>query len=333
MSRQQPGVVRGATANAPFRPGVRAWPWQRSKATAIMLETLDPTNRVPAAPEHQNRAVAAGPGRAAARTDHEPASGDRCARDRAGALPGDGPAAATAWSSDWLQLGHELRTPLNAMLGNIELLLDGSAGPLAAPVRACVGDIQVASRQLLRQLQPLLLLVQARTAGAVASGLPIDLLALVRQAAADPAAGPRRCAAQGQDTLARRAAPRLPEDTCLMMAGDPVWLGALAAALVDLHAASPQAGAPWSIILEEPGEEPGERAGAGVGGDAAGGIVVRASWPGLEPAAVSPLPLALIDAVLALHGGRIRSLCADGLRLDLPGASVVRRSMSGRGRR
>jgi hypothetical protein len=46
---------------------------------------------------------------------------------------------------------------------------------------------------------------------------------------------------------------------------------------------------------------------------------------------VSPLPLALIDAVLALHGGRIRSLSADGLRLDLPGATVVRRSMSARG--
>ena len=214
------------------------------------------------------------------------------------------------------------------MLGNIELLLDGSAGPLAAPVRACIGDIQLASRQLLRQLQPLLLLVQARTAGAVASGLPLDLLALVRQAAADPAAGPHRCAVPGQETAARRAAPRLPEGACLMIAGDPVWLGALAAALVDLHAASSQAEAPLSIALEEPGEEAAARAGVG-----SGGIVMRAFWPGLEPAAVSPLPLALIDAVLALHGGRIRSLSADGLRLDLPCASVVRRSMSGRGRR
>jgi hypothetical protein len=276
-----------------------------------MLETLDPVNRVPAAREDQGRRaseVAAGPQRAAGGADHEPAIGDRGACDGSSALAEDGPAAATPWSSDWLQFGHELRTPLNAMLGNIELLLDGSAGPLAAPVRTCVGDIQVASRQLLRQLQPLLLLVQARTAGAVASGLPIDLLALVRQAAAHQA-----------------PAPRLPEGTCLMMAGDPVWLGALAAALVDLHAASPQAEQPLSIVLESSGDESGERP---VG---ANGIVMRAFWPGLEPAAVSPLPLALIDAVLALHGGRIRSLGADGLRLDLPGASVVRRSMSARG--
>jgi hypothetical protein len=296
-----------------------------------MLETLDPVNRVPAAREDQGRRaseVAAGPQRAAGGADHEPAIGDRGACDGSSALAEDGPAAATPWSSDWLQFGHELRTPLNAMLGNIELLLDGSAGPLAAPVRTCVGDIQVASRQLLRQLQPLLLLVQARTAGAVASGLPIDLLALVRQAAADPASGPQRCAAPGGDAVARRAAPRLPEDACLMMAGDPVWLGVLAAALVDLQAASSQAGAPLSIALEEPAPDAGGRAGIG-----SAGIVVRAFWPGLEPAAVSPLPLALVDAVLALHGGRIRSLSADGLRLDLPGASVVHRSMSGQGRR
>ena len=273
-----------------------------------MLETLDPVNRMPADPDDRGREgseVAIGPRRAAA-----------CA-DQAGAMP---------WSSDWLQLSHELRTPLNAILGNIELLLDGSAGPLAAPVRACVGDIQVASRQLLRQLQPLLLLVQARTAGALASGPPIDLLALVRQAAADPAPGPHRRAAHGQHAIAGRGEPCLPEGTCLMVAGDPVWLGALAAALVDLHAATADAPGPLSIALEQSGQEPGEQPG----GDA-GAIVIRASWPGLEPAAVSPLPLALIDAVLALHGGRIRSLSADGLRLDLPGATVVRRSMSARG--
>jgi hypothetical protein len=304
-----PARVAGRSRNAKssFGAGARARPWHAGKAV-IMLEALDPVNRMPADPDHRGRGlseVAAGPRRAAARAD---------------------PVGALPWSSDWLQLSHELRTPLNAILGNIELLLDGSAGPLAAPVRACVGDIQVASRQLLRQLQPLLLLVQARTAGAVASGLPIDLLALVRQAAADPAPGPYRRAAQGQHAIAGRGEPCLPEGTCLMVAGDPVWLGALAAALVDLHAATADAPGPLSIALEQSGQEPGEQ----FGGDA-GGIVIRASWPGLEPAAVSPLPLALIDAVLALHGGRIRSLSADGLRLDLPGATVVRRSMSARG--
>jgi His Kinase A (phospho-acceptor) domain len=57
---------------------------------------------------------------------------------------------------DWRQLSHELRTPLNAILGNIELLLDGSAGPLSAQARACLGEIQLAGRDLLRQVQILL---------------------------------------------------------------------------------------------------------------------------------------------------------------------------------
>jgi hypothetical protein len=253
-----------------------------------MLETLAPGNRPAAAP------------------DDERACAERRARDPA--------EAAAPWSGNWLQLSHELRTPLNAILGNIELLLDGSAGPLAAPVRACVGDIQTASRELLRQLQPLLLLVQARTAGAPVTGLSIDLLALLRQLA-DPAkeADRRRPGHQ-------RGAPHLPEGICLMVPGDPIWLGVLAAALVDLHAASPQAGGPLAIVLEQP--QPG-----------AGGVVLRASWPGLDPAATSPLPLALIDAVLALHGARICSFSADGVRLDLPDAAVVASNRSGRGRR
>ena len=269
-----------------------------------MLETLDPVNRVaPARDDRERRVaeVARGSRHAGDRADHEAVIADARACDGASALAEDDRAAARPWSSDWQQLGHELRTPLNAMLGNIELLLDGSAGPLAAPVRACVGDLQMASRQLLRQ------------------------------AAAGSAPASQWCAAQGQDALPRRAAPRLPEGRCLMMAGDPVWLGALAATLVDLHGASPQAAGPLSIDLTELGEAPGGEPGEQPVGT--GGTVLRAFWPGLEPAAVSPLPLALIDAVLALHGGRIRSLDADGLRLDLPGASVVQCSTSARGHR
>jgi hypothetical protein len=75
--------------------------------------------------------------------------------------------------------------------------------------------------------------------------------------------------------------------------------------------------------LERLGEQPG---------CCARGVVLRASWPGLDRATASPLPLALIDAVLALHGGRIRSLSLDGLRLELPSATVAQGSRSDRGR-
>jgi His Kinase A (phospho-acceptor) domain len=294
------------------------------KQGPIMLETLDPANRVPAAPDDQGRRVrelAAASPRRVGHADVECPLVDPHACGQSTAPGGSDQAAATTWSSDWPQLSHELRTPLNAILGNIELLLDGSAGPLAAPVRTCVGDIQVASRQLLRELQPLLLLVQARTAGPPAAGPPIDLLALVRQAAADRAAGSDRRTAQDEGAAARRDQPRLPEGIRLMVVGDPVWLGALAAALVDLHARA-QAREPLSIGLERLGEQ---------SGCCPRGVVMRVSWPGLEPAAASPLPLALIDAVLTLHGGRIRSLNGDGLRLDLPSARVAQGSVSDRG--
>jgi len=220
---------------------------------------------------------------------------------------------SSRWSDDWLQLSHELRTPLNAILGNIELLLDGSAGPLAAPARACVGDIQVASRQLLKQVQPLLLLVQARTSGAVATRMPLDLLALVRQASADAACAAEAAGEERRDATGPDAAP-VPGAARIMIAGDPIWLGALAAALAELHAASAGARGPLSIVREA------DRCAAA--GRRTADAILRAWWDGLDPAEASPLPLALIDAVANLHGGRIVSFCGDGLRLGLP-ADVV----------
>ncbi len=332
------GAMKGALTGA--TPG-QSLAVTRNRS-AIMLEPVDPAKRTPDAPDeqgarrvHEQRAAATarpaagrpGIGTAVAalgatRGPTPPPDGSSLAYP--GACPGDGSAARgrddASWSSDWLQLSHELRTPLNAILGNIEILLDGSAGPLAAPVRACIGDIQVASRQLLSQLQPLFLLVQARTSGPLRTGLPIDLLALIRQAVADGAS--RRDTCPGQDRSQREAhlLEAAPEGASLMVPGDPIWLGILAATLVDLHAGCASPRSPLSIDLAP--------AGAG-----AGGVVVRASWPAFDPAAPSPLPLALIDAVLALHGGRIRSLAADGLRLDLPGASVMQCSMSDAGHR
>ncbi|HEX5080375.1 MAG TPA: histidine kinase dimerization/phospho-acceptor domain-containing protein [Geminicoccaceae bacterium] len=270
-----------------------------------MLETLDPANRLPAAPDDPaGGAAAVAPPPAGACADLAPANGDR-----RGPHAGACEAAAPPWASDWLQLSHELRTPLNAILGNIELLLDGSAGPLAAPARACVGDIQAASRQLLSQLQPLLLLVQVRTAAAVA-GPPIDLLALLRQAASAP---------PGEPAPVARGELLLPRGVSLMLAGDPVWLGALAAAMVELHAGSPQAREPLSITLERLPRPAEEQAGC-----CTGGVLLRACWPGLDAAATAPLRLALIDALLTLHGGRIRCLSPQGLCLELPSARVLR---------
>lgn len=264
-----------------------------------MLEPPDSTTRAPAVRAAGGREAAAAitedrpvGARRDAATDGSLQQGGRAAQD----------ASFAAWSSDWLRLSHELRTPLNAILGNIELLLDGSAGPLPAPARACIGDIQVASRQLMGQLQPLLLLVQARTGAPPAPGLELDLLELIRRASADRVAADRPPAE-------RRGPCLMPNGARLMVPGDPVWLGALAAALVELHAAARGPVGAMSVELEHDRHQ-------------IEGVAVRVRWDGFDPSAMAPLSLALVDAVLQLHAGRIRSLSEQGLRLDLPTARV-----------
>ena len=51
-----------------------------------------------------------------------------------------------------LNLSHELRTPANAILGQVELLLSGGAGPVSGEMRASLGDIQRAAIDLSVQL-------------------------------------------------------------------------------------------------------------------------------------------------------------------------------------
>ncbi|MGI9416555.1 MAG: histidine kinase dimerization/phospho-acceptor domain-containing protein [Geminicoccaceae bacterium] len=51
-----------------------------------------------------------------------------------------------------LNLSHEMRTPANVILGQVELLLTGSAGPLTSEMRASLGDIQRAAIGLSTQI-------------------------------------------------------------------------------------------------------------------------------------------------------------------------------------
>jgi signal transduction histidine kinase len=53
-------------------------------------------------------------------------------------------------------MSHELRTPLNAILGYASLLLDGLAGPLAAPQRDFVERARVSGRHLLGLIEEVL---------------------------------------------------------------------------------------------------------------------------------------------------------------------------------
>ncbi|MDX1541808.1 MAG: histidine kinase dimerization/phospho-acceptor domain-containing protein, partial [Geminicoccaceae bacterium] len=73
------------------------------------------------------------------------------------------------------RLSHELGTPLNAILGNVELMLDGSTGPLTGEARECLAEIQSAGHDLLRQSRMVLLLIQALEASELQLERPAPL--------------------------------------------------------------------------------------------------------------------------------------------------------------
>jgi His Kinase A (phospho-acceptor) domain len=123
---------------------------------------------------------------------------------------------------DWRQFGHELRTPLHAILGNVELLLDGTAGPLSTEARKGLGEIQIASRQLSRQVRTLLLWSELRAGAADSDGATLDLIALVRDVRA----------------AARAAALTIePPDARLVVHGDRFWLQTLVGEILELGGA------------------------------------------------------------------------------------------------
>ncbi len=197
------------------------------------------------------------------------------------------------------RLSHELRTPLNAILGNTELLLDGSAGPLSNEARACLGDIQAAGQRMLRQVQLLLDLCHARTRPAITDDRTLDLIELL-------------CAAQAAVPRLRpgQAVRVVPAHAGCLLRGDPHWLGALAVALVELPLADGHADDPLLVTV-------------GQCSAPAAAATLRLWWRDFDPEQVAALPIALIDAILDLHGGRA-ALTGHGLQLDWPAPRVVR---------
>jgi hypothetical protein len=201
------------------------------------------------------------------------------------ALPQLGPA----------RLSHELRTPLNAILGNTELLLDGSAGPLSSEARACLGEIQAAGRRMLRQVQALLDLCDARCRPAISAEKTVDMIELMRAAhaaALEPGRGLQVVPAQAR----------------YLVRGEPGSLGALAAAVVDLYLYDSQSPGPLQVTV---------RTCVGPGSDG----VLRIWWPRFDSDQLAALPTALIDAILDLYGG-VAALTRDGLELDWPAERV-----------
>jgi K+-sensing histidine kinase KdpD len=190
---------------------------------------------------------------------------------------------ATCAPIDWRQLSHELRTPLNAILGNTELLLDGSCGPLSAQARACLGEVQTAGRQLLRQVQLLLACSELSVGGPQLAERRVDLIALVREALATE--GP---AAVQVD----------PHDARLLICGDRSRLEMLVAEIIALDDA--RVAAPKLRVETRTGHS-----------------ALCFAWPGFCAAQIGALQIALIETIARSQGAEL-ALNPDGLSLLWP---------------
>jgi hypothetical protein len=176
-----------------------------------------------------------------------------------------------------------LRTPLNAILGNAELLLDGSTGPLSAQARACLGEIQIAGRGLLRQVQLLLAWSELGASPPKLAESRVDLIALIREALTD----------------VRPEGVRIdPQDAALSIWGDRFWLHMLMAEIIALCGLSRAAP---TIALESSAED----------------HTLRFTWPDFAAAQSGSLQGALIEAIAQLQGAAVVPH-ADGLSLRWP---------------
>lgn len=175
-------------------------------------------------------------------------------------------------------------TPLNAILGNVELMLDGSAGPLSKEAWTCLGEIQAAGRDLLRQSKVLLLLVQALKALRPEKEEAIALDTIFEHALRQTALGP--------------APDRLRGTTNVEIVGDPFWLTTLARCVADVYAASHPAG-PLELGFEAPAQ-------------------VRIVWSNFCFTAVPATAVDLIQRIVELHGGRMHGPISDAFVLSWP---------------
>jgi hypothetical protein len=188
------------------------------------------------------------------------------------------------------QFGHELRTPLNVILGNVELLLDGSAGPLSAEARASLGEVQIASRRLSRQVQLLLLWAAVRGGGAKRGGSTLDLIALIREVRATKHADPL---------------PIEPPEAHLQVRGDRSWLQTLVGEILELGG-GPRGPLAPAIGLERDAD----------------GATLGFVWSDLGTAEVESLQMALIESIAELQGATA-ALISNGIRLYWPVARLA----------
>ena len=195
---------------------------------------------------------------------------------------------------------HELRTPLTSILANLELL----ESELGGEQREMAESALRSSRRMRRLVADLLLLARA-DAGREAPRVPVDLVAVAREAAAEAGA------------LSSEHSLSLDVREPVVINGAADDLHRLAGNLIENALLHTPAGTPVTVSVRREGGwavlEVADR-GPGVPAELRGRLFERfARGEGdRAPSGGSGLGLAIVKAVADAHGGRVELVEADG---------------------
>lgn len=200
-------------------------------------------------------------------------------------------------------VSHELRTPLTSILGNVELLADGDAGPLAAPQARLVAAVERNARRLLALIEDLLMLSRIEAGAVKINARPVHVRAIVGGALeAVQAARASRGVELSVDLLAEH----------LVVLGDQAQLERVLINLVDNGLKFTPPGGHVRVTVDG-GEDGYARlvvsdTGMGIPGDEVDNVFDRffRSTRSQERAAQGTgLGLAITKSIVERHGGRI----------------------------
>jgi PAS domain S-box-containing protein len=76
-------------------------------------------------------------------------------------------------------VSHELRTPLTSILGNVEVIVDGDAGPVAPPQARLLAAVERNARRLLALIEDLLMLSRIEAGAVKINARPVQIRAVV----------------------------------------------------------------------------------------------------------------------------------------------------------
>ncbi|WP_448641973.1 ATP-binding protein [Geodermatophilus sp. URMC 63] len=193
-------------------------------------------------------------------------------------------------------VSHELRTPMTGILGNLEVLLDGDAGPLTPMQALMLATVERESQRLRRLIEDLLTTARIESGAATAPEVADVDLAAVAAAAAREVAG----------QLTRRGQRLVPD-----LAG-PAWVrgdaGGLRGAVAELLSNAAKVSPAGAVVRLSCGAD---------GGDVL--VVVADSGPGIPDA---ELPHVFDRFFRTAHAGE-QALPGTGLGLSLVAHTVA----------